>query len=65
MVHLMVEDAGGEAERDIRALSDRCAMAVRAADAECEAGSPSVTCLRASSRACSSERKRKRWSCQP
>ena len=61
----MVEDACGEAERDVRALSDRCAVAVRAADAECEAGSPGVACLRAFSRACSSKENRARWSCQP
>ena len=57
MTHLMVEDACGEAERDVGALSDRCAMAVRAADAEREAGSPGVACLRASCRACSSTQK--------
>lgn len=61
----MVEDACGEAERDVRARSDRCTVAVRAADAEREAGSPGVACLRAASRACSSTQERKRWSCQP
>ena len=49
--HLMVEDACREAKRDIRARSHSRAMAVRAADAECEAGSPGVARLLAPSRA--------------
>ena len=50
--HLVVEDACGEAQRNIRARSDGRAVAVRAANAEREAGSPGVTCLHASSSAC-------------